>query len=284
MQSVNPSGPGNHRRRRRRRDRRRYASKSFSAIVIGGSAGLLITGVAFGAPITRSVVQGKQIYECNTGDDGVQKFNQKNVDAELEGGIKHDFVEDGKGPARFTSPDGSEVTGKKREEAPSPNGPDNIPELKLDAKDNGQPGELSGTREIRRENTEGGKAPAGKCEKGEVAEVDYKADYTFDDQDTKKDDEKAPEPDEGKAPEAEPDEGKAPEVEPDEGKAPDEQPEQDDPQNDGGQPQVESDGGQPQVESDGGQPQVESDGGGQPQDDGGDGGDGGGDGGGGDDD
>lgn len=127
-----------------------------------------------------SVIQGKQIYECEKAADGSGKFAfaQRDVRARLGGGIAHDFVAPGSGTPRWTAPDRSQVTGKLISR--TPNGEKNIPELGLAATRTGKPrGLLAGTAEILRLNTVGGVAPAGECERGALAEVPYEADYVF---------------------------------------------------------------------------------------------------------
>jgi hypothetical protein len=129
----------------------------------------------------RSVQKGSQIYACTKGADGSWSFTQDNVDAHLQGGIHHTFKVPGPdGPPQWVAPDGSAVTGKTL--IKFNNGPGNIPELLLQATQEGTPnGILSHTDAVFRLNTKGGVAPAGTCDPNTrpKASVPYTADYLF---------------------------------------------------------------------------------------------------------
>ncbi|MBT2208455.1 CHRD domain-containing protein [Actinomadura sp. NEAU-AAG7] len=127
----------------------------------------------------RRVVAGAQVYRCTPQPSGGYAFTQENVDAVLEGGIRHTFARPGPaGPPRWAAGDGSAVTGTAV--AKTPNGAGNIPELVLDATPTGD-GLLSGTTQILRLNTAGGVAPSGACDPSAtpLAKVPYRADYVF---------------------------------------------------------------------------------------------------------
>jgi hypothetical protein len=128
------------------------------------------------------VVEGDQIYTCTRQDsDGSFTFTQDNVNSLLTGGIEHTFVTAGKtGQPQWVAPDRSAVTGKAV--TTISNGPDNVPELVLSAKQEGaSKGELAATRAVLRLDTIGGVAPTGTCDPmtQAVTAVPYSADYLF---------------------------------------------------------------------------------------------------------
>jgi len=126
------------------------------------------------------VVQGAQIYACTQQPDGTFAFTQHDVDATLEGGIKHSFVTPDAGPPQWVAPDGSSVTGKVL--LRTPNGAANIPELDLQATQTGADhGRLSRVAEVLRLNTVGGTAPTGTCDpqRTPTIAIPYQADYLF---------------------------------------------------------------------------------------------------------
>ncbi|MBW8799144.1 MAG: CHRD domain-containing protein [Streptomyces sp.] len=125
-----------------------------------------------------SVVTGKQIYECKPADGGGYAFAQRDVSAELGGGIRHSFVAPNSGTPQWVAPDGTAVTGTVLTK--TANGTGNIPELDLKTTSSGKKhGLLARTGEILRLNTVGGVAPAGSCAPGAVVGVPYRADYVF---------------------------------------------------------------------------------------------------------
>jgi len=127
-----------------------------------------------------SVVTGAQIYACTQQSDGTFAFTQHNVNATLEGDIKHSFVTPDAGPPQWVAPDGSSVTGKVL--LRTPNGATNIPELDLQATQTGaEHGRLSRVVEILRLNTVDGTAPTGTCDpqRTPTVAIPYKADYLF---------------------------------------------------------------------------------------------------------
>lgn len=131
-----------------------------------------------GGAFQASVVEGKQIYECKPAADGSYAFAQRDVSAELGGGIRHSFVAPDSGTPQWVAPDGSAVTGAVLTK--TPNGAGNIPELDLEATRSGKKhGLLAHTGEILRLNTVGGAAQAGSCTPGAVTGVPYRADYVF---------------------------------------------------------------------------------------------------------
>ncbi|GAB2845354.1 hypothetical protein GCM10027176_56470 [Actinoallomurus bryophytorum] len=126
------------------------------------------------------VVQGSQIYACTQQADGTFAFTQRDVAARLRGGIRHSFVQPVDGPPQWVAPDGTSVTGKII--LKTPNGPDNIPELDLQATQTGAAhGRLAHVAEVLRLNTVRGTAPTGTCDpqRTPTAAVPYQADYLF---------------------------------------------------------------------------------------------------------
>jgi hypothetical protein len=77
--------------------------------------------------------------------------------------------------------DGSRVVGKPAANVPSPE-PQSVPWLLLNAVGHEGSGTMSNVLNIQRLNTQGGKAPAGGCDKehvGTETRVAYQADYLF---------------------------------------------------------------------------------------------------------
>jgi hypothetical protein len=128
-----------------------------------------------------AVVKGAQVYACTKQPDGTYAFTQDNVTATLQGSIKHSFVNPGPaGPPQWIAPDKSAVAGKVLTKIP--NGVKNIPELVLQATQEGTAGGLlSATQYVLRLNTVGGVAPAGTCDPQSQpkAQSPYTADYLF---------------------------------------------------------------------------------------------------------
>jgi hypothetical protein len=132
------------------------------------------------AALQESVVRGSQIYACTQQSDGSFAFTQHDVEARLDGGIHHTFVQPDAGPPQWQAPDGSAVTGTVATR--NTNGAGNIAELNLDATQIGKPtGLLGNVVEVLRLNTVGGVAPAGTCDPQAtpIASVPYQADYVF---------------------------------------------------------------------------------------------------------
>jgi CHRD domain/Protein of unknown function (DUF3455) len=132
------------------------------------------------AALQESVIFGSQIYACTQQSDGSFAFTQHDVEARLEGGIHHTFVQPDAGPPQWQAPDGSAVTGAVV--ARNTNGAGNIAELDLAATQIGNPtGLLGDVVEVLRLNTVGGVAPAGTCDPQAtpIVNVPYQADYVF---------------------------------------------------------------------------------------------------------
>jgi hypothetical protein len=132
------------------------------------------------AALQESVIFGSQIYACTAQPDGSFAFTQHDVEARLDGGIHHTFVQPDAGPPQWQAPDGSAVTGKVV--AKNANGAGNIAELDLDATQIGKSaGLLANVVEVLRLNTAGGVAPTGTCDPQTtpIVNVPYQADYVF---------------------------------------------------------------------------------------------------------
>jgi CHRD domain/Protein of unknown function (DUF3455) len=132
------------------------------------------------ASFIASVVKGAQIYACTKQTDGTFAFTQHNVNATLQGDIRHSFVKDDAGPPQWVSRDRSAVTGKLLSK--TPNGAANIAELDLDLTQEGaRTGQFANAVEVERLNTVGGLQPAGACDpqKQPTVSVPYQADYLF---------------------------------------------------------------------------------------------------------
>ena len=132
------------------------------------------------AALQESVILGSQIYACTVQSDGSFAFTQHDVEARLDGGIHHTFVQPAAGPPQWQAPDGSAVSGTVA--ARNANGAGNIAELNLDATQIGNStGLLAHVVEVLRLNTVGGVAPAGACDPQAtpIVNVPYQADYVF---------------------------------------------------------------------------------------------------------
>ena len=132
------------------------------------------------AALQESVILGSQIYACTVQSDGSFAFTQHDVQARLDGGIHHTFVQPDAGPPQWQAPDGSAVSGTVA--ARNANGAGNIAELNLDATQIGNStGRLSHVVEVLRLNTVGGLAPTGPCDPQAtpIINVPYQADYVF---------------------------------------------------------------------------------------------------------
>lgn len=130
---------------------------------------------------------GFQIYTCQVGGDGKPAWALKGPDARLfdrQGmAIGHHHLSPGPPPLpTWKHNDGSEVSGKMRARADSPDS-DSIPWLLLTATSHSGKGILSDVTTIQRINTNGGQAPsAAGCDearKGLESKSAYVADYYF---------------------------------------------------------------------------------------------------------
>jgi hypothetical protein len=132
------------------------------------------------AAVQESVLRGSQIYACTAPPGGSFAFTQYGVEARLDGGIHHTFVQPAAGPPQWQAPDGSAVTGTVVTK--NDNGAGNIAELNLDATQTGtSTGLLAHVVEALLLNTLGGVAPAGSCDPQAtpIINVPYQADYVF---------------------------------------------------------------------------------------------------------
>jgi len=120
--------------------------------------------------------RGVQIYECRAGNAGeAPQWRFVAPDAELYDQRGRTIGHHGAGPHWLAS-DGSRLDAKlsARADAPTPGA---IPWLLLASSGSGPQGLFSGVSSIQRVNTQGGVAPAGACDLGQVARVPYSADY-----------------------------------------------------------------------------------------------------------
>jgi hypothetical protein len=132
--------------------------------------------------LLRARAIGVQIYVCEATPADPTRFDWvfKAPEAELTDRSGKLIIRHFAGPS-WQAPDGSTVVG---EVVAKDNGPDPmaIPWLLLRAKSTTGTGVLSGTQNIQRLNTVGGKAPAGGCGAGlagSEVRVHYTADYLF---------------------------------------------------------------------------------------------------------
>jgi Protein of unknown function (DUF3455) len=121
--------------------------------------------------------KGVQIYVCSAG--GVWAFEAPEATLYLDNVAVGSHS---KGPT-WTWKDGSAVTGKLSGTRPSPDGPQNIPWLSLNATEvPGRTGVLTGTIRVTRWETKGGVAPTSGCDEwhvGQKVRVPYEAMYSF---------------------------------------------------------------------------------------------------------
>lgn len=128
------------------------------------------------APLLDVVADGVQVYACEARDAGpVWVF--RGPEAALFDDAGRQVGTHGAGP-HWRLADGSTTRGAVAVNAPAPR-PGAIPWLLLRATPEAAPGRLREVAWIRRYDTEGGAAPAGRCESGEVARMRYSARYTF---------------------------------------------------------------------------------------------------------
>jgi len=125
--------------------------------------------------------RGVQIYECRARKDkNGHEWVFMAPEAELYDTKGNLIGRHGAGP-HWEAIDGSRVTGvvKSRADAPEAG---NIPWLLLAAKQDGRAGVFGKVTSIQRVNTAGGIAPSSPCvgtNRGEIARIDYRADYYF---------------------------------------------------------------------------------------------------------
>jgi len=121
------------------------------------------------------VREGFQVYECESGKPSLRapKAELVNEDGQT---IQHSA--DQSGASWQSDADGSKVTAKVEARSPRENA---IPELLLQVQDRsgGDDSELGGIDFIQRLATDGGVAPDGECEEGDITEVPYEATYLF---------------------------------------------------------------------------------------------------------
>jgi hypothetical protein len=124
---------------------------------------------------------GAQIYVCAGGTDGKPQWTLKAPDAELRDAKGTLVIHHSAGPS-WKHQDGSEVTGKAVERAPSPEA-DSIPWLLLVAMSHAGNGVLAHVTHIQRVNTHGGQPPpAAQCVSAQPnaeVRIPYTADYYF---------------------------------------------------------------------------------------------------------
>ena len=129
------------------------------------------------APLLEVVADGVHFYACEARDAG-SAWVFRGPEAALFDSAGRQVGPHGAGP-HWRLADGSANTGAVAANAPAPR-PGAIPWLLLRATpDDAAPGRLREAAWVRRFDTEGGAAPAGRCEPGETARMRYSARYTF---------------------------------------------------------------------------------------------------------
>jgi hypothetical protein len=124
--------------------------------------------------------RGVQIYLCSL-QNSTYSWVFQSPEATLSDPRTHDNLgKHGAGPT-WTWKDGSSVSGKVLQKAPSPDAT-SVPWLLLAATPSANPGALSQVTLVRRSDTHGGNAPANGCDSahsGALLRVPYSATYTF---------------------------------------------------------------------------------------------------------
>ncbi len=128
------------------------------------------------APLFDVVADGVQTYSCEAREGG-PAWVFRGPEAALFDGTGRQVGTHGAGP-HWRLADGSTTVGAVAANAPAPR-PAAIPWLLLRATPEAAPGRLREAVWIRRFDTEGGNAPAGRCEPGDTARMRYSARYTF---------------------------------------------------------------------------------------------------------
>lgn len=123
------------------------------------------------------VADGVQVYACEARNGGTLAWVFKGPEALLFDAAGRQVGTHGAGP-HWLLADGSKTVGSVAGTAPAPR-PGAIPWLLLRATPEAAPGRLRDAAWIRRFDTEGGTAPAGRCEPGDAARMRYSARYTF---------------------------------------------------------------------------------------------------------
>ena len=137
----------------------------------GASAGSDVT-VPAGARLLRTVDgRGVQVYRCDAGAWVFVAPEAELFDGEDKVGTH------GAGPVWIWK-DGSSVKGMVVQKVPSPEA-GAVPWLLLKGTPGEKPGTLAGVEWVRRWETHEGNAPAGACEAGKAARVNYSAKYSF---------------------------------------------------------------------------------------------------------
>ena len=127
-------------------------------------------------PLLEVVADGVQIYACEARDGG-PGWVFKGPEAALFDASGRQVGTHGAGP-HWLLADGSKTLGAVAGDVPAPH-PGAIPWLLLRTTPEAAPGRLRDAAWIRRFDTEGGVAPAGRCEPGDSAWMRYSARYTF---------------------------------------------------------------------------------------------------------
>jgi Protein of unknown function (DUF3455) len=127
-------------------------------------------------PLFEVMANGVQIYACEAREAG-PAWVFRAPEAALFDAAGRQIGTHGAGP-HWRLADGSTSGGAVAANAPAPRS-GAIPWLLLRATPEAAPGHLREAAWIRRFDTEGGAAPAGRCEPGEAARMRYSARYAF---------------------------------------------------------------------------------------------------------
>jgi hypothetical protein len=122
---------------------------------------------------------GTQVYTCKRDAGNNLSWSFKAPSAELYDASGTLIVTHSAGPS-WADADGSRITGKVLQQAPSTDQAGSIPQLLLQATNAGGPGLLSTVRYVQRLDTHGGVAPSGPCtQEGQEGRSPYIAEYVF---------------------------------------------------------------------------------------------------------
>lgn len=138
-----------------------------------------------GGVLLHAAGAGTQNYTCTAGGDGGVSWVFVGPQADLSdcngNVIGHHFASDGGAgfPEWLTTSDGSYVIGQKVTAYTPDGGSGSVPWLLLRAVANGGSGPLGQVAYVQRLDTDGGVAPGGGCDAGDMTQVPYTADYWF---------------------------------------------------------------------------------------------------------
>jgi hypothetical protein len=166
-------------------------------LAIGGSLTMIVGTLASHAAIAQTTApaalqpsdathtvaslsaSGVQIYTCKRDRNGQMAWTFTAPQADLYDASGKLVVKHYAGPS-WEGLDGSKVTGKVMQQAPSTGEPGSVAQLLLRATNSGHAGLLASVHYVQRLNTQGGAAPSQPCtQEGQEGRSPYVAQYVF---------------------------------------------------------------------------------------------------------